>query len=57
MADTQPLKIRNQRGGTIEGGGIGLDLIARLCAHLGWTLEIRSDATTGTTATLKLRAR
>ena len=38
------------------GGGIGLDLIARLCEHLGWTLEVRSDAGRGTVARLVLPA-
>lgn len=36
------------------GGGLGLELIRRLCEHLGWTLEIHTgDA--GTTAELDLR--
>ena len=48
---------RLARGGAIEGGGIGLDLIARLCEHLGWRLDIDSDAATGTVATLRLRVR
>ncbi len=30
---------RMARGGGQEGGGIGLDLIARLCEHLGWALR------------------
>ena len=34
------------------GGGIGLDLISRLCEHLGWRLRIRSDEGRGTTTTL-----
>ena len=42
-------------GNAVASGGIGLDLIARLCAHLGWTLDIRSEPETGTTATLGLR--
>ncbi|WP_149194282.1 sensor histidine kinase [Luteimonas suaedae] len=45
---------RAARGGSREGGGIGLDLIARLCTHLGWTLEIRSLPGKGTTARLDL---
>src|SRR5690606_2148362 len=44
------------RGGGRQGGGIGLDLIARLCEHLGWTLKIESGAGQGTTATLRLGA-
>ncbi|KAF1692148.1 sensor histidine kinase [Pseudoxanthomonas koreensis] len=43
-------------GGERMGGGIGLDLIARLCEHLGWTLEVRSDAGRGTVARLVLPA-
>lgn len=43
------------RGGGVDGGGIGLDLIARLCEHLGWRLDIRSDPEHGTIATLALR--
>lgn len=35
-----------------EGGGIGLDLIARLCEHLGWRLAIESGLGEGTRTTL-----
>ncbi|WP_411833383.1 sensor histidine kinase [Pseudoxanthomonas mexicana] len=45
---------RLARGGAPAGGGIGLDLIARLCEHLGWRLDIQSDPPSGTTATLAL---
>jgi len=58
MAPEQVSAIYSQfaRGGAPSAsGGIGLDLIARLCAHLGWTLDIRSGAESGTTATLGLR--
>lgn len=41
-------------GGGRMGGGIGLELIARLCEHLGWTLEIRSDPDRGTVTRLAL---
>jgi signal transduction histidine kinase len=37
-----------------RGGGIGLDLIARLCEHLGWDLVIASDVDKGTRTTLDL---
>jgi len=47
---------RIARGSGREGGGIGLDLIARLCEHLGWSLDITSDGQRGTTTTLKLRS-
>lgn len=45
------------RGGGREGSGIGLDLISRLCEHLGWKLAITSHAGRGTTTTLTLQAR
>ena len=35
--------------------GIGLELIARLCEHLGWHLALRSDSTRGTIATLQFK--
>lgn len=40
-------------GGERAGGGIGLDLIAKLCEHLGWTLAFVSDRGRGTTTTLR----
>jgi len=46
--------MRMARGGGREGSGIGLDLIARLCEHLGWSLQLDSDAGQGTRATLDL---
>jgi signal transduction histidine kinase len=39
------------RGGG-DSGGIGLELIARLCEHLGWDLHFASGASSGTTTTL-----
>ena len=39
-------------GGERDGGGIGLDLIARLCEHLGWKLDLHSERERGTVATL-----
>ncbi|WP_369976378.1 sensor histidine kinase [Xanthomonas bundabergensis] len=48
--------MRMARGGGREGSGIGLDLIARLCEHLGWSLQLDSDAGQGTRATLDLSA-
>ena len=42
------------RGGSREGGGIGLDLLARLCEHLGWTLSIQSAPDRGTLSRLRL---
>lgn len=37
-----------------NGVGIGLDLLARLCEHMGWHLEFTSTPGTGTTTTLHL---
>ncbi len=42
-------------GGGRDGGGIGLDLIARLCEHLGWRLRFDA-AERGTRTTLSLRS-
>lgn len=43
---------RLARGEGRGGGGIGLELISRLCNHLGWALDISSQARTGTRTTL-----
>jgi len=43
-------------GGDRAGGGIGLDLISRLCEHLGWTLSFESAVGRGTRTTLVLSA-
>ena len=40
-----------------DGGGIGLDLISRLCEHLGWKLTFDSQPQRGTTARLDFRPR
>ena len=37
-----------------RGGGIGLDLISRLCEHLGWSLVIASAVDRGTRTTLDM---
>ena len=42
------------RGGGREGGGIGLDLLARLCEHLGWRLSFVSAPGRGTVSRLYL---
>ena len=39
--------------GARDGGGIGLDLIARLCEHLGWKLDLQSERDRGTSAVLR----
>ena len=41
------------RGGR-DGGGIGLDLISRLCEHLGWQLQFSSVPGRGTRTALHL---
>jgi signal transduction histidine kinase len=43
---------RIARGGGDRAGGIGLDLISRLCEHLGWRLHVDSGEGRGTTTTL-----
>ncbi|QSX78996.1 sensor histidine kinase [Agrilutibacter solisilvae] len=43
---------RVARGGGNGDDGIGLDLIARLCEHLGWALAFTSQPERGTTTTL-----
>lgn len=43
------------RAGSAAAGGIGLELIARACAHLGWRLDIDSLESGGTKATLTFR--
>ena len=45
---------RMARVGGTGDSGIGLALISRLCEHFGWRLDIRSDPSHGTTATLQL---
>lgn len=45
---------RMARSGGPDGGGIGLELIARLCEHLHWRLDIASDRGQGTTTVLDL---
>ncbi|MCA0395245.1 MAG: HAMP domain-containing histidine kinase [Proteobacteria bacterium] len=43
------------RHGERAGGGIGMDLLGRLCEHLGWGLRIESVPGRGTVSTLALR--
>ncbi len=47
---------RMARGQRNEHGGIGLELVARLCEHLGWTLQFEPVQPRGTLATLDLGA-
>lgn len=48
------LYARLARGERDPGAGIGLDLIARLCDHLGWTLDIHSQPERGTRVVLNM---
>ena len=47
---------RMARGLRNEHGGIGLELVARLCEHLGWTLRFEPVKPRGTLATLDVSA-
>lgn len=42
-------------GGERGGGGIGIDLISRICEHLGWRLEFFSGPDAGTRTSLWFR--
>lgn len=42
-------------GGERGGGGIGIDLISRVCEHLGWRLEFVSGPGSGTRTMLRFR--
>lgn len=39
----------------LANGGIGLELLARICTHLGWSLDLQASASKGTVAVLDLR--
>jgi signal transduction histidine kinase len=54
MTDEQISALYTQlaRKGETQGGGIGLDLVARLCDHLGWSLAMHSLPGKGTLAVL-----
>ncbi len=43
-------------GEAVDATGIGLELISRLCEHLGWKLGFRSERNKGTAATLDFGA-
>ncbi|HAL22731.1 MAG TPA: two-component sensor histidine kinase [Stenotrophomonas sp.] len=47
---------RLARGERADRGGIGLELIARLCEHLGWTLQFQPCEPRGTRVTLDFAA-
>lgn len=44
---------RLAREGATAGGGVGIELIARLCEHLGWKMTLASQAGRGTRVTLQ----
>ncbi|MEO8465494.1 MAG: HAMP domain-containing sensor histidine kinase [Gammaproteobacteria bacterium] len=48
---------RSGEGIGAAGAGIGLELISRLCEHLGWRLAFNSERNRGTTATLDFQRR
>ncbi|MBD9534939.1 HAMP domain-containing histidine kinase [Stenotrophomonas sp. STM01] len=48
------LYARLAKGERNPGSGIGMDLIARLCDHLGWELTIQSQPERGTRVTLDM---
>lgn len=54
-SERSALHARLARAGESSKDGIGLDLIARLCEHLGWTLRFDASAAGGTIARLSFR--
>jgi len=46
------LYTRLTRGGIVRSGGIGLGLIARICQHFGWKLQLDSQVQGGTVASV-----
>lgn len=46
------LYTRLTRGGVVRSGGIGLGLIARICRHFGWQLQLDSEVRGGTVASV-----
>ncbi len=54
--EVSKLYSRLARGEGRDGGGIGLDLISRLCRHFDWQLSFAALATGGTLVTLDLGA-
>lgn len=55
-SERSELHARLARAGTSARDGIGLDLIARLCEHLGWTLRFEASSAGGTMARLNFSA-
>lgn len=50
------LYTRMAKSGQGISGGIGIDLIVRICAHFGWALDVESAVGRGTKATLRFGA-
>lgn len=56
-AERSGLQARLARAGQGRGDGIGLDLVRRLCEHVGWTLDLEVGTSGGTTARLGFRSK
>jgi len=57
-AEVSAVYTRLSRSGEMRGaGGIGIELISRLCEHLGWRLAFSSEPHRGTSATLDFGTR
>jgi signal transduction histidine kinase len=54
-AEIARLYAESVRSGETKRRGIGLELIARLCEHMGWRLDIEDAEDGGTGAVLHLR--
>jgi signal transduction histidine kinase len=48
------LQSRLARAGMGQGDGIGLELVERLCHHMGWSLDLQLATNGGTTARLRM---
>jgi signal transduction histidine kinase len=55
-ADLERVFERHFRGPQSAGAGIGLALVKRVCARLGWEVSLVSDPASGTVATLRFNA-
>lgn len=51
--ETSEIYTRMAKSGQRRSGGIGLDLIARICLHFGWRLEVESKLDQGTRVRLE----
>lgn len=55
-SERSQLHARLARAGASSRDGIGLDLIGRLCEHLGWTLQFEASSAGGTIARLNFHS-